>query len=161
MVLLLKKRKKDVIVIQEASVGHPISRGGKAPSLRSYISYAHLVQNGPITYIYSIPHQIFRYFTHDDMTFQLPKLAVGNGMIRICNVYSASARPHIKYHTEASTWTLDNHITEAEKKADGLNFQRQPTLYSLHKHQSSRDDLVALQEYVQIESWHQFTNSLI
>ncbi|XP_042227380.1 uncharacterized protein LOC121869881 [Homarus americanus] len=72
------------------------------------------------------------------------------------------SRPHIKRRPEAYAWTLDERILQAEKKAveDGISFQEEPTLDRLHQYQSSRDDLIALQQCVRTESWRNFTDSI-
>ncbi|XP_068245268.1 uncharacterized protein [Palaemon carinicauda] len=69
-------------------------------------------------------------------------------------------KPHIRYRVGAMT--LDNRISQAEKKAmdDGLAFMRQPSPETLHQYQLSRDDLVALQQCVQTDSWHKLTDSI-
>ena len=72
------------------------------------------------------------------------------------------SRPHIRRRASARTWSLDNRIAQAERKAmeDGLAFMRQPGPETLHQYQSARDDLVALQRCVQTDSWHKLTDSV-
>ena len=71
-------------------------------------------------------------------------------------------RPHIKRHSETPAWTLDHRIILAERKAkaDGLSFQSHPSPERLRQYQSSRDELVALQQCIRTESWHKFTDSI-
>lgn len=72
------------------------------------------------------------------------------------------SRPHIGRRAGAHTWTLDNRVAQAERKAmeDGLAFQKRPSPETLHQYQLSRDDLVALQRCVQTNSWHKLTDSI-
>lgn len=72
------------------------------------------------------------------------------------------SRPHISRRPEASRWTLDNRIQEAERMVleEGHNFQRRPTPETCRQCQLSRDDLVALQQCVRTDAWHTFTNSI-
>lgn len=72
------------------------------------------------------------------------------------------SRPHLRRRTAAPTWTLDNRIAQAKRKAmqDGLAFQRQPNPQTLHQYQVSRDDMVALQRCVLKDSWHRLTDSI-
>ncbi|XP_064110238.1 uncharacterized protein LOC135218023 [Macrobrachium nipponense] len=69
-------------------------------------------------------------------------------------------KPHIRHRVGAMT--LDNRISQAEKKAmdDGLAFMRQPSPETLHQYQLLRDYLVALQQCVQTDSWHKLTDSI-
>ncbi len=71
-------------------------------------------------------------------------------------------RPHIKRGCKAQAWTLEQRILQAERKAmeDGLAFQGQPTPDTLLQYQTSRDDLVALQQCAYTESWRRYTNSI-
>ena len=57
---------------------------------------------------------------------------------------------------------LDAHIQEAKEKAehDGMLFQANPTPELLHRYQTSRDDLIALQECAHTASWQRFTDSI-
>jgi len=81
-----------VIFIQEAFVGCHVP-GEDAPPLPGFVSYVHHVRNGLVSYIHSsIPHQLLRCSTDDDMTFQLFEITVGDGKLRLCNVYSAPGR---------------------------------------------------------------------
>jgi len=85
------RHRPHVIFIQEAFVGVPVP--GEAPSLPGYVSYVHHVRNGLVSYIHSsIPHQLLRCSADDDMTFQLFEISVGDGKLRLCNVYSAPGR---------------------------------------------------------------------
>ncbi|XP_066974195.1 uncharacterized protein [Macrobrachium rosenbergii] len=69
-------------------------------------------------------------------------------------------KPHIRHR--ANAMTLDNRISQAEKKAmdDGFVFMRQPSPETLHQYQLSRDDQVALQHCVLTDSWHKLTDSI-
>ncbi|XP_068245269.1 uncharacterized protein [Palaemon carinicauda] len=69
-------------------------------------------------------------------------------------------KPHISHRVGAMT--LHNRISQAEKKAmdDGLAFMRQPSPETLHQYQLSIDDLVALKQCVQTDSWHKLTDSI-
>uniref|UniRef100_A0A0P4VPI3 Uncharacterized protein n=1 Tax=Scylla olivacea TaxID=85551 RepID=A0A0P4VPI3_SCYOL len=71
-------------------------------------------------------------------------------------------RPHVKRNREASAWTLDQRNLQAERKAvdKGLAFQGQPTPGRLLQYQTSRDDLVALQQCVHTESWRKYTDGI-
>lgn len=81
-----------VIFIQEAFVG-PLHGNREAPTLTGYVSYVHLVRNGLITYVHSsIPHHLVRNSVDIDMTFQLLDVTIGNGRIRLCNVYSSPGK---------------------------------------------------------------------
>lgn len=81
----------NVIFIQEAFVGCLAAED--APPLPGFVSYVHRVRNGLVTYIHSsIPHQLLRCSTDDDMTFQLFEVSVGDGKLRLCNVYSAPGK---------------------------------------------------------------------
>ncbi len=78
-----------VIFIQEAFAGGA-RPGEAAPSLSGYVSYVHHARNGLIAYIHSsMPHRLLRCSAHADMTFQLFEVTVGDGKLRLCNVYSA------------------------------------------------------------------------
>lgn len=78
-----------VVFIQEAFPGGA-QPGNEAPSLSGYVPYLHHVRNGLITYIHSsVPHRLLRCSTNDTMTFQLFEIKIGNGSIRLCNVYTA------------------------------------------------------------------------
>ena len=72
------------------------------------------------------------------------------------------SRPHIRRRAGARSWTLDNRIAQAEKKAmeGGLAFMRQPGPETLHQYQLARDDLVALQRCVQTDSWRKLTDNI-
>lgn len=83
------KQKPSVIFIQEAFVG-PLHGERLAPPLTGYISYVHPVRNGLITYVHSsITHRLLRTSVDPEMTFQLLEVAMGHGIVRLCNVYSA------------------------------------------------------------------------
>ena len=80
------------IFIQEASLGDVMQREA-APSLSGYTTYVHHVRNGLIVYIhFSMPHRLLRCFAHADMTFQLFEVTVGDGKLKLCNVYSAPGK---------------------------------------------------------------------
>ncbi|KAK3893344.1 hypothetical protein Pcinc_002898 [Petrolisthes cinctipes] len=81
-----------VIFLQEAFPGWPLATG-QAPPLSGYVPYVHLVRNGLLIYIHSsLPHRLLRTSTDPDMTFQLFEVLPGNGVLQLCNVYSAPAR---------------------------------------------------------------------
>ena len=71
-------------------------------------------------------------------------------------------RPHLCRRGEASSWTLDERILQAERTAlqDGLSFQADPTVANLHRYRASRDVLVHMQGCVRTESWQQFTDGI-
>ncbi len=71
-------------------------------------------------------------------------------------------RPHVKRNREASAWTLDQRNLQAARKAvdKGLAFQGQPTPGRILQYQTSRDDLVALQQCVHTESWRKYTDGI-
>ncbi|KAK7012737.1 hypothetical protein SK128_009505 [Halocaridina rubra] len=80
---------QQVIFIQEAFPGGA-PPGEEAPMLTGYVSYVHYTRRGLITYIHSsIPHTLLGSSAQVDMTFQLFEITVGNGTLRLCNVYSA------------------------------------------------------------------------
>ena len=85
----------DVIFLQEAFPGRPLPVG-QAPSLSGYIPYVHMVRNGLLTYIHSsLPHRLLRTSADPDTTSQLFEVTFGDGVLQICNVYSAPARLHL------------------------------------------------------------------
>lgn len=81
-----------VIFIQEAFVGRHMA-GENAPSLSGFVDYVHHVRNGLISYIHSsIPHKLLLCSTDENMNYQLFEIAMGDGKLRLCNVYSAPGR---------------------------------------------------------------------
>ena len=81
-----------VIFIQEAFPGGA-QQGEEVPALSGYTSYAHHARNGLVAYVHSsMPHKLLRCSTRDDMTFQLFEVIVGDGTLRLCNVYSAPSK---------------------------------------------------------------------
>ena len=82
----------DIIFLQEAFPGRSL-HAGQAPPLADYVPYVHRVINGLLTYIHSsVTHCLLLHFTDNDMTFQLFDVAIGNGALQLCNVYSAPAK---------------------------------------------------------------------
>ena len=85
----VSRHRPQVIFIQEAFPGGVVP-GEAVPALSGYSSYAHYVRNGLVAYLHSsLPHKLLRCSAQDDMTFQLFEVIVGNGTLRLCNVYSA------------------------------------------------------------------------
>lgn len=76
-----------VIFIQEAFVGGPrINRN--APILTGCVSYTQQVRNGLVSYIHSsMQHKLLCVSDDEDTTYQLFEVIVGDGKIRMCNVY--------------------------------------------------------------------------
>lgn len=71
-------------------------------------------------------------------------------------------RRHITRRPGTHTRTLKEYVLQAEKKAmeDGRVFQTNPTPDHLRKYQTSRDELVALQQCSQTDTWHTLINSI-
>ncbi|KAG0728250.1 hypothetical protein GWK47_032886 [Chionoecetes opilio] len=84
-----------VIFIQEAFPGGALPED-TSPSLSGYISYVHQARNGLIANINSsMPHRVLRCSTHAALTFQLFEITLGDGKLRLCNVYSAPGVIHL------------------------------------------------------------------
>jgi len=71
-------------------------------------------------------------------------------------------RPNIKRQFGAHEWTLERRIKAAERQAveDSLVYQRDPTPDNLKQYQTSSSALVALQQCVHRDAWHDFTNTI-
>ena len=82
----------NIIFLQEAFPGRPLNPG-QAPPLSGYMSYAHFVRNGLLTYIHcSLPHRLLRTSTDNNTTYQLFQVSLGSSVIQLCNVYSAPTK---------------------------------------------------------------------
>ncbi|XP_076044779.1 uncharacterized protein LOC143027381 [Oratosquilla oratoria] len=71
-------------------------------------------------------------------------------------------RPHLTRSPRPRTTSLNDRVLQAERKAmeHGLTFQRQPSPAHLQQYQTSRDELIGLQQCAQTDSWHALTDSI-
>ena len=71
-------------------------------------------------------------------------------------------RPHLARRPGPRTGSLHDRVLHAERKAveHGLAFQRHPTPAHLRQYQTSRDELINLQQFAQTDSWHTFTDGI-
>ena len=71
-------------------------------------------------------------------------------------------RPHLARRPGPRAETVDDRVLQAERKAveHGLAFQRNPTPAHLEMYQTSRDELIGLQQCAQTDSWHTLTDSI-